>query len=108
MIVENDSIWQKILVGWFSGHEVIGTAANEADALKLLREGRPELVTMDGNLDNEGLGLSIAGKMREQDPGVTIVMITGNPDLKFEGRGICKADFADYDVEACLKTWLAN
>ena len=91
LIVENQPDTAELLSenfkGW--GYKVVGIAANEKEALKLLEKNNPNLVTMDGNLNNGDKGLEVAAKMRAQNPSIVITMISGS-NLKFEGLGIGK------------------
>ena len=99
LIVEDVGALAKALKRYLemSGYEVF-TAATEEEALSLLDKQKPDLVTMDGDLeinDETGKliktesGLDIAAKMRERDTSVVITMNSAR-DLKFEGRGIKK------------------
>ncbi|MBD3245980.1 MAG: PEP-CTERM-box response regulator transcription factor [Candidatus Omnitrophica bacterium] len=71
------------------------TAATKDDALRLLREGHPELVTLDIDLSGRPTfskdGIDILEEIKVQDPYTKVIMITGNDakDLAIEciGKG---------------------
>jgi len=99
LIVEDDEgireSFARILT--VAGYEVF-TAANGTEALSILSERHPDIVTMDGGLETKDdtgkvlkaeSGLTIAAKMREKNSEVIITMMSGH-DLKFEGRGMSK------------------
>lgn len=97
LIVEDNENWQDMLSIWFSGkgHEVVGIAATESEALKLFEQHRPSLVTMDGNLMGTS-GLQIAAAIRALDKRVKILMLTGE-DIQFEHMGFSKGSFNPND-----------
>ena len=61
----------------FSGHEVVGLAANGTEAIKLYEKLKPELVTMDILMPGDGSdGLETAKAIRKKHPTAKVIMIT--------------------------------
>lgn len=58
-----------------NGHEVVGTAGNTKDALKIYKEVKPDLVTMDILMPGES-GLVAAQCIKQEFPEAKIIMIT--------------------------------
>jgi len=62
-----------------SGHEVVGRAANGAEAVSLFCSLQPELVTLDYLMTGE-TGDEVLEKLIRIDPGVRVIMISGMAD----------------------------
>jgi two-component system chemotaxis response regulator CheY len=62
-----------------SGHEVVGRAANGAEAITLFTSLRPELVTLDWLMAGEK-GDEVLEKLMRIDPGARVIMISGMAD----------------------------
>ena len=63
------------LLGSMAGVEVVGEAASGEEALALAERERPDVVLMD--IAMKGMtGLEAAGRMREQHPGVRVVILS--------------------------------
>jgi DNA-binding response OmpR family regulator len=60
------------------GHQVVGIATNEREALELANEA--ELAFVDVKL-TDGLSGPLIGKKLEKGFGVTVIYVTGNPAL---------------------------
>lgn len=58
-----------------AGHEVV-TAANGAEALKVIAATAPELVILDIKLEAEN-GLDLLRRMKEIQPGVAVILNSG-------------------------------
>lgn len=56
------------------------TAADGAEAMEALARERPDLIFLDVAMPGED-GLSVLGRVRAADPGVAVVMLTGETDL---------------------------
>jgi len=95
LIVEDD----EVIVGTLaynlsrSGFGVQG-AANGADALRLARKSRPNLILLDIMLPGES-GIEVCQRIRERDQGVMIVMITAKDAEEDKVRGF-EAGADDY------------
>jgi two-component system chemotaxis response regulator CheY len=81
MLVVDDSnvIRRLIRRSVFAADVEIRAAGNGNDALKILREFRPEIVTMDLTMP-EMDGLTCISRMVEEDPNVRILVITALAD----------------------------
>jgi len=104
--VEDDEMWREKLQGFFKSqdHQVVGVADNEDEAIRLFRAFQPDLVTMDGSLRDNQPSLPVAATIRKENEKVVIVMITGYPDLFFEGRGLCKLHFENNVLKGFLRS----
>ena len=100
LIVEDDPRYTDILKEYFKYFQrfeckIVGIASNQAQALRLLENEKPDLVTMDGELGYQGQesGRDIAEMMRAKNQKVVITMLS-SVELTFEGRGITKNSLA--------------
>jgi two-component system chemotaxis response regulator CheY len=77
LIVDDSKFMRKVLCGMLEkhGYEVVGEAANGAEALEQYQALEPDLVTMDINMPDVA-GLEAVRNILAVDPGATIVMIT--------------------------------
>ena len=90
----------------FSGHQVVGAAANGTEAIQLYEKLNPELVTMDILMPGDnGDGLNTAKAIREKYPEVKIIMITAlgqeNKQREAEKIGVAgyiRKPFTEKDV----------
>lgn len=76
LIVDDELIMRESLAGWLErdGHEVTKTASGE-EALKVLKNSRFDILLVD--IKMEGMsGLDVLKQVRENDPEVSVVMIT--------------------------------
>ena len=62
---------------------------------------------MDGRLYGDN-GLDIAGDIRKFNPTAPIVMLTGEGDVKFEGRGLDKGSFDSSTFRALVTELLGE
>src|SRR3954469_7785149 len=69
-------------------------ATNGADALRLARKSRPDLILLDIMLPGES-GIEVCERIRERDQGVVIVMITAKDAEEDKVRGF-EAGADDY------------
>ena len=61
----------------YSGHQVVGSAANGTEAIQLYEKLKPELVTMDILMPGDGSdGLETAKAIRKKYPEAKVIMIT--------------------------------
>jgi len=96
------------------GYEVVGTAANAADALRLTRERRPSLVRMDIHLDGEVDGTQ-AGAEILSTLATPVVYLTAYAEPETLRRaeasqpyGYLIKPFDLRELEACLRMALAR
>ncbi|MBC8131051.1 MAG: response regulator [Rhizobiaceae bacterium] len=87
-----------------AGHEVIGTAADMHQALKIAEADRPDLALMDMNLARGTNGLETARRLRERFD-VPSLFISGNLDAKtreiaaaYRPVGFVPKPFSEADV----------
>ena len=95
LIVEDDEVIMGTLAYNLSrnGFGVKG-ATNGADALRLARKSRPDLILLDIMLPGES-GIEVCERIRERDRGVMIVMITAKDAEEDKVRGF-EAGADDY------------
>ncbi len=95
LIVEDDEVIMGTLAYNLArnGFGVQG-AANGADALRLARKSRPNLILLDIMLPGES-GIEVCQRIRERDRGVVIVMITAKDAEEDKVRGF-EAGADDY------------
>lgn len=65
------------------GHEIVGDAETGAEALKVFREKKPELVTLDVSLPDMD-GLEVLRKIKQIDASARVLMVTGNDQKSLE------------------------
>lgn len=65
------------------GHEVVGEAANAADALQAFRTHKPDLVTLDISLPDKD-GLTVLKELRRIDLNAKVLIVTGNDQKALE------------------------
>ncbi len=77
LIVDNASFMRSSLkaVCEQAGHKVVGLAANGKEALRLYRELRPDIVTMD-ILMEEMDGIEALEGIKKNDPNARVIMIS--------------------------------
>ncbi|MEZ5163964.1 MAG: response regulator [Fimbriimonadaceae bacterium] len=78
ILITDDALFMRVTLKNIltqNGYEVVGEAQNGAEAVKLYGELKPDLVTMDITMP-EMDGLEALKKIKESDPGATIVMCT--------------------------------
>lgn len=63
--------------------EVVGEAADGAEAVRAVAETRPQLVVLDYRMPR-GNGLEAARAILQESPGITLVMMTGEEDPAIE------------------------
>lgn len=64
-----------------SGYEVVGSASDGADAVRLTEEHRPDIVFMDITLEGDVDGVEAAGAIRSEF-GTPVVFLTGHTDAE--------------------------
>jgi DNA-binding NarL/FixJ family response regulator len=82
LVAEDHSVMRRGLVellGVADDFEVVGTAANGAEAIELARELRPDVVLMDISMPDVD-GIHATGSILEAEPGTRVVMLTAFSD----------------------------
>lgn len=77
LIVDNASFMRSSLkyIVEKAGHEVVGMAVDGNEAIKLYKELKPDIVTLD--ILMEGMdGLTALNIIRKDDPAVKVIMVT--------------------------------
>jgi DNA-binding response OmpR family regulator len=69
-----------------AGHQVVGIADRTDDALRLIAEGRPDLVLCDVKLLDGDSGIDVAREATRQ--GVPVLFLSGNPPPAAVGRAV--------------------
>lgn len=70
-----------------SGHNVVGLAASEADAVRLAREKNPGLIIADVNLGLGGDGIDAVRRILRDSP-VPVIFVTAHPERLLTAEGI--------------------
>jgi DNA-binding response OmpR family regulator len=95
LIVEDDEVIMGALAYNLSRNGFgVSQATNGADALRLARKQRPNLILLDIMLPGES-GIEVCERIRERDQGVVIVMITAKDAEEDKVRGF-EAGADDY------------
>lgn len=96
LIVDDALIMRKLIadVARSAGWEIVGEAANGADAVRLYGELRPDLVTMDLVMPVMG-GLEAMKRIRDLDPRARVVVVTAldQKQTLLEAIGLGALDF---------------
>lgn len=77
LVVDNASFMRSSLkyICEQAGHKVVGTGADGAEGVRLYKELKPDLVTMD-ILMEEMDGIQALEEIRKEDPNARIIMVT--------------------------------
>jgi len=89
LIVDDESNLRELYRGELSeaGYDV-ATASTGEEALAMIEEAGPDLVTLDVRMPGMG-GIEALREIRELDPGIPVIMLTAYPEYK-----------SDFDVMA--------
>ena len=60
-------------------------ASNADEALSLIREASPKIALLDFNMPGKD-GLTLAGELRELDPGISVAIISANHQVEVINR----------------------
>lgn len=92
------------------GHTVVGEADSGASGLRLFKETKPELVTLDISLPDEN-GLQVLAKLRRADPTARVIIVTGNDQrvikdqaMALKALGVLCKPFEERELAAMLET----
>ncbi len=91
------------------GHEIVGDAETGAGALKVFREKKPELVTLDVSLPDMD-GIEVLRRMKQIDPSARVLMVTGNDQKTLEKKagslkalGVLHKPFDEGELKATIE-----
>lgn len=78
LIVDDTNIMKHFLQSIVekAGHEVVGTASNGKEAVKLCGQLKPDLVTMDILMGEHDDGLDALMDIKKENPFVKVIMVT--------------------------------
>ncbi|MCK4810104.1 MAG: PEP-CTERM-box response regulator transcription factor [Candidatus Omnitrophica bacterium] len=100
LIVDDDEGILKQLKWALEGDYGVLTASNKPEALKVIREQKFELAALDINLDplnkNRKEGIEILEEIKNNDPFIKVIMITGNDTKDIALESINKGAFDYY------------
>lgn len=92
------------------GHMVVGEADSGASGLRLFKETKPDLVTLDISLPDEN-GLQVLAKLRRADPTARVIIVTGNDQrvikdqaMALKALGVLCKPFEERELAAMLET----
>lgn len=113
LVVDDDFMVAKVHSGYVArtpGFEVVGVAHNGADAVRLVRELRPDLVLLDVYLPDVD-GLSVLRELRGLSDDVDVIVITAATDVETV-RGAMRGGVLHYLIKpfeyAALRDQLAH
>ena len=87
VVVEDDSFLRSLLADSIEGAGfAVSTAANAADARRVINAIDPDAVVLDIDLGNGPNGFDVADALRAQSDDTSIVFLTSLPDPRFAGR----------------------
>lgn len=103
LIVDDAAIIRRLLQSIVekAGHEVVGMAGEGPEAIKLYKELKPDLVTMDVWLGEED-GIHVLGAIMKEDPGAKVIMVTstGWEEKKEGSRKLGAAGYIEKPFDA--------
>ncbi len=73
----------KVMLSFADDLEVVGEASDGEEALKLVKELKPDVVLVDINMPNID-GISVSKKLVQENPGIGIVAISIQGDEEYE------------------------
>jgi two-component system chemotaxis response regulator CheY len=76
---------QEMLIGL--GHQVVAEACDGAEALRMYRANKPDLVTLDISLPDMD-GLAVLQNLRRADPNAKVMIVTGNDQKAIETKAL--------------------
>jgi two-component system response regulator DctR len=75
------------------GCTVVGMAADGIEAVKVIRDLRPQVVVLDITMPHRN-GIDVLREIRKEDPNMMIIMFTADPSVVLEE--ICLKEGANY------------
>ena len=110
IIVDDSRIFRKMLKAYFveNGHEVIGEAGNGEEALDLLKNCTPDLVTLDITMPVMD-GIAAVKSIKEQYPNQKVIMVSSAGQkakvidaLKYGAADFIQKPFDPDDISAVI------
>lgn len=100
LIVEDDKVLSLLLTKMVErmGFEVVRSVSKGADAISSAAETNPDLILMDIMLEDDIDGIDAMLKIRESQPEMPVIFITGNSDPYNRERAE-ETDFIDYLIK---------
>ena len=98
-VADNSAILRKQIIDLLSdlpGIEIVGQAQAASEALKAIRELKPDLVTLDIRL-TEGSGLDVLKAIQQENHVPVVIMLTNSAALPF--RISCAKAGADFFLD---------
>jgi DNA-binding NarL/FixJ family response regulator len=87
VVVEDDSFLRSLIADSIEAAGFsVSTAANAADARRVINAIDPDAVVLDIDLGNGPTGFDVADSIRSQSDDTSIVFLTAMPDPRFAGR----------------------
>ena len=93
LIVEDNPAIAAGLSEYLSEHYTVLHAANGREAIKVVEHAHPRLVFLDLGLPDID-GLEVLRAIRALDPGISIIVVSGNPDPHLLGGLLKRGAFA--------------
>ena len=90
ILIVDDSAFTRNLIRRIllqAGHEVVGTAANGAEAVEMYGNLRPDLMTLDYLMPDMN-GDNVLDEVLGQDPRARVIMISGSGDHTIGERAV--------------------
>ncbi|MCR5405866.1 MAG: response regulator [Lachnospiraceae bacterium] len=109
MIVDDSRTMRKMLSGTLKaeGYEIVGDAGNGEEALKLLENVTPDLITLDITMPVMD-GLTALAKIKEKNPDQKVLMVSaaGQKDKVLNALKMGAVDFLQkpFEPEAVINT----
>jgi len=116
LIVEDDAIMRNIVSRVLEklNHEVIGRASNGEDGLKMYNELKPEVVTMDIQMES-GDGITCMQNIIQSDPKAKVIMVSARSQerkiqdmLKIGATGYIIKPFKVEDFQEAIQVALTE
>lgn len=99
LIVDDSAIVQERLMSMLLEHEgidIIGQAENGIEALKFVKEKKPDTVILDIRMPG-GNGIEVLQEIKQIDPNIKVIMFTNYPYSQYRTK--CMKSGADYFLD---------
>ncbi len=114
LIVDDSSIIRQVIEKYLQGYniEIVGSASNGKDALRIFKEKRPDIVSLDITMP-EMDGLSALEEMIKIDPNVKVMVVTALSDkatgiraLKLGAKSFLAKPFTEQKIKETFERLL--